>query len=135
MFTSLALLGLCVTATSASNSLGLSEEYSFSTYLKEFGKEYPSPDEYTLREALFTAAVNDMLTHNKQGSSSYTKGLNQFSDMTHDEKAGYYRGYKHTRQSLQFMDSDNSVNITLKDIPDELDWRHQHATTPVKNQG
>ena len=111
--------------------------YTFSAYLREFGKEYPYQGEYDLRESLFTASLNDMLAHNElydSGSVTFSKSINQFSDMTPEEVEGFYRGYRHTRKLGDVIWSVDNQNITLKDVPTSYDWRDQGAITPVKNQ-
>jgi len=69
--------------------------------------------------------------HNKQNADGYTKGINQFSDMS-DYEYKQMLGYKSSlRQApLNYSSDDNNVNV-----PASVDWVSAGAVTPIKNQG
>ncbi|EGW06749.1 Protein CTLA-2-beta [Cricetulus griseus] len=69
---------------------------------KEFGKTY-SPDEEGHRRALWEKSKELVEKHNveyEQGRSSYSLGLNEFSDLTDEEHRKYCLGkMKYTEES------------------------------------
>jgi len=43
------------------------------------------------RKTIFTATLRSIVEHNSNPANTWTKGLNEFSDMTEKEFADYYR--------------------------------------------
>lgn len=71
-------------------SQGLSLEAKFALYKAKFGKQYVSAAEHKFRMGVFAASLNRIAAHNARPEVSYTLGLNQFSDMTIEEKRAKY---------------------------------------------
>ena len=63
-----------------------SHDERWEAYKVKFGKQY-SPDEEVVRYARWKQTVHEVELHNSQYANSigYTQGINQFSDMTHEE--------------------------------------------------
>jgi len=79
----------CVAATLATNL------ENFAHYQKHFNKEYKSKTEVAQRAATFQANVDKINAHNERflkGQETYTKEINQFTDMTEKEFLEYIRG-------------------------------------------
>jgi hypothetical protein len=57
----------------------------FGKYQTEFGKQYTSPKEYVQRKAIFEANLKEIEKHNENRANTYTRGVNQFTDMTQNE--------------------------------------------------
>ena len=85
IFLSVFLLGfaLCTTAN-------LSYKNDFEAFEQKFNKRYETPEERLNRFNIFQNNVKEIEAFN-EGSHSWKKGINQFTDMTPDElKARYY---------------------------------------------
>jgi len=61
------------------------EEYSFEKYCSEFSKKYASPSQFQARKSIFDATLKKIKKHNADKTQSWKMGVNQFTDMTHDE--------------------------------------------------
>merc|ERR1711994_313959 len=67
-----------------------------------------------------------------EGVHSFSVGINEYSDLTHEEYRSTLLGYKQsnaTRQGALFMAPSNI------ELPKEIDWRTLGAVTEVKDQG
>merc|ERR1719397_608505 len=72
--------------------------------------------------------MDDVLEHNS-GNHSYTKGINQFSDLTQIEFEKIYLGFI-SRQVKKV-----SIEPVIEEPDADVDWRGKGALTPIKNQG
>merc|ERR1712088_1140770 len=73
----------------------LSTGEQFERFKQKYGKEYSSAAEERLRFKIFSANAAAVETHNAARSSSYTRGINQFSDLTQEEwEAAFLGGYR-----------------------------------------
>ena len=57
----------------------------FGKYTLEYGKKYSSPKEYVQRKAIFESNLKEIEKHNENRGNTFTKGINQFTDMTQSE--------------------------------------------------
>jgi len=112
---------------------------TFEEYLKRYGKSYPSHLEYRLHKEAYEASIRRIEAHNADPSSTYRKGVNQFSDVLEGDRfmpRGYNKGAANAKGSLlrgaeMFTYSESE----LAGIPDSLDWRERGVISSVKNQG
>jgi len=109
----------------------------FREWAKKHGKVYASPSEQAARFANFIRTLDQIEAH-KNLKSTYTLGLNQFSDMSDEEFA------KVVLMSATFKPN-CALNVTMSlrgdqrtfrgEVPDRMDWREQGIIGPVKDQG
>ncbi|XP_050229864.1 ervatamin-B-like [Mercurialis annua] len=107
----------------------------FETWCKEHGKTYGSEEEKLQRMQVFEDNYEYVKQHNSKGNTSYTLGLNPFSDLTHDEFKASYLGGVTVSANLR----GGTLEIPFPDyagaIPASIDWRQKGAVTGVKYQG
>jgi len=98
-------------------------------YIEDFDKTY-GHEEFFQRFNTFKYWVDFVREHNS-GNSTWTAGINQFSDLTPAEFKE-----KHL-SSLAVPEGWAPAVEELFDgpIPNDIDWRSKGAVTPVKNQG
>lgn len=108
------------------------EDYTFEDYVQEYEKNYATEKEFNYRKGLFEKKLKEIFEHNTS-PSTYKKGVNKMSDLTHEEFKARYTGTKATYNS-NAVRLDMS-HVSLKDVPNDIDWRTKGVVTPVKNQG
>jgi C1A family cysteine protease len=107
---------------------------SFDAFTVLHGKKYASKDEYELRRGIFALNKKMIEEHNAKGET-YTLGLNEFADLTHDEfTARYVGGWRGPTKRVNPVAVEHLMtNVT--DLPASVDWTAKGAVTPIKNQG
>ena len=106
----------------------------FANFRAEYNKEYTSASELEYRFAVFMDTLKVIENHNNKGDSSYTLGVNQFSDLTFEEFTAKYLGLPEDVKS----ESDDSIvenDLENLGIPDTVNWVAAGRVSPVKNQG
>ena len=76
----LAMLGF--TISGASSYEDLNTQYKFIEFIQKHNKQYSSSGEYMERLQIFAQTLKDIENHNSQKDKTWTKGINQFSDLT-----------------------------------------------------
>jgi C1A family cysteine protease len=100
----------------------------FVSFVETFDKQY-SHEEFFNRYRVFKSWVDFVREHNA-GNSTWTAGINQFSDLTREEFAAQYLS------GLRVPSSEVDVIVQdAGDVPNDIDWRSKGAVTGVKNQG
>jgi cathepsin H len=80
--------------------------------------------------------VRDIISHNKNPSNSWKKGLNEYSDMTEEEFFNYFHiSAEQNCSATKRPTATLSEGQILKGVPTSWDWRDFGVVTPVKNQG
>jgi len=127
---------LCVLAVVAVQAIApLSEgEYQsqFVSYIQAFNKDY-AHDEFFARFANFKATLDFVREHNS-GNSTWTAGINQFSDLTAAEFKDKYLSSL-LIPTDQVAQAGETIVLPDPSQPNDIDWRSKGAVTPVKNQG
>jgi len=129
------IMKLLVISCLAAVALASNADYSklqFAQFKEKFGKTYLTKAEHNLRFDIFKTNMKKMVEHNKSGAS-WTKAMNQFSDLTEAEfESMYLGGYKRMPASPAGVATQSKP---VKDLPAEVDWRKEGVITDVKNQG
>ncbi|XP_055946888.1 procathepsin L-like [Argiope bruennichi] len=103
-------------------------------FKKVFGKNYNEREEVTRRQ-IWERRLADIVRHNLRydlGLHSFRKGINEYSDLDHDEFVKTFNGYR--REPGHKSNGTTWVPIFNAYIPDKVDWRDKGLVTPVKNQ-
>jgi C1A family cysteine protease len=119
------VIALCLALATASVV-----ENEFVGFVNTYGKKYDTTSEFFHRFNIFKAKFAEIEAHNA-GNSSYTMGINEFSDLTWEEFSATYLGFAPSSESTApAWTAPRSNRITA-----DVDWRSKGAVTPVKNQG
>lgn len=121
------------------NGSGLWENFQ-----KTYNKTYDNEADEESRRKIFWKGIDTVMIHNlkyKLGLSSFTLGVNQFSDQTLEEFLGVGNESNNTQE---FDDEIEGLNYNpverftiyndFDEIPNSFDWRDQNAISPVKDQ-
>lgn len=104
----------------------------------KFGRFYNTETEEAKRYTIFQENLKDINKHNNNPAHKYKKGINHFSDLTHEEfrqtMGGCAKVPKHILEG-NITDGSHWVSPAHVEIPDEVDWRTQGYVTAIKNQG
>jgi len=90
------------------------------------------------RKKAFAKTIERIIEHNSKPSSTYKKGINKFSDMTHEEFADYFHlDDISEEQHCSATEGRQSIkkNVDEGMMPRAWDWRRHGGVSPVKNQG
>jgi len=132
-----ALLVLVLCLALAADALYITErqyQREFSKYVKSFGKKYTT-DEFFTRYEIFKSNLDLIELHNSKGET-HQLGVNQFADMTSDEVANKYNGFKPSTKPKHYVPFTPEQEARIAAAPlDSLDWRTSGAVTDVKDQG
>jgi len=127
----LSVLALCIVTLEAQRVKGLYQDIDWEAYKSEYNKVYED-EEDAARYKFYVDEVNFINSHNAEydeGKHGYWVGLNEYSDMSVEEKQA--------RNGVKNLETDMLTPIRLGDfqgLPDSVDWRDKGAVTPVKNQ-
>ncbi|GFR15900.1 cathepsin L [Trichonephila clavata] len=104
-------------------------------YKMAYHKHYRG-EENVMRRRTFFENLISILKHNLdelKGLKSFKKGLNKYSDLTHQEYMKYLNGFKIMPDVI--VNSTDWIPLVNIDLPDQVDWREKGLVTPVKDQG
>ena len=116
-------------------SLGFSADATveFGAWKLAHGKSYGTAAEEAHRQSIWLASRDRVAAHNAR-DSSWTAGLNAFSDLTWDEFSAS-RLMTPQNCSATHKSSGWKPEATNTVIPTEIDWRVKITPWPVKSQG
>ena len=106
------------------------EQKQFMRWMHNHNKDYFSHEEYAFRFGVWLHHKTEAERHNARNDVTHQKGINQFSDLTKEEFARYYLGYRPNANKVR-----NEVFLAEEPSNLSMDWRMQGAVTGVKNQG
>ena len=102
----------------------------FQKFIKKFQKNYSSISEFMGRYYIFK---NNYLETMSSETSSYTKGINEFSDLTYQEFKKHYLNLNYDAMAVANL---NPYHLKISnDAPASIDFRTLNRVTTVKNQG
>ncbi|XP_013418301.1 cathepsin L1 [Lingula anatina] len=130
----LVLLACASVALACKCNQKLDDEWE--VYKKFHNKVYDTRDEDCYRRNIWEDSVKWVAKHNREydmGVHTYWVGINQFSDMTQQERVSKMNGAvmpeNVTYDGIEWFQE--PLNVQL---PSTVDWRQKGAVTPVKNQ-
>lgn len=110
----------------------MSSHDAFEDFKLKHNKQYATVEEETKRLSIFKENMKtvEFLQEHELGTATY--GATQFADLSSDEfRKHYLTPFWNKRQDPRLT----VAQIPKVTLPNEYDWRHYNAVTPVKNQG
>lgn len=117
---------LILLATLCTNGNGSIDE--FLDYMNTYGKSYNS-SEFWVRYKIYENNTKYINNHNYNKTSSYSLGINKFTDVSQEEFQSLYMSNNY-RPHTHLMPKRQVKNIT----PESVDWRANGWVTNVKDQ-
>ncbi|KAI4384053.1 hypothetical protein MLD38_009824 [Melastoma candidum] len=121
------------------HSLG-STERRFVSFMRKFGKSYPTREEYLHRLGIFARNLARAADHQLLDPTA-KHGVTPFSDLSEEEFESFYTGVKGGPGVIPGDYSEGRVGngeTVMADVgvlPESFDWREKGAVTGVKMQG
>ncbi|EPS63354.1 hypothetical protein M569_11429, partial [Genlisea aurea] len=109
-------------------------ELRFNTFIREYGKVYPTPKEYLHRLGIFAGNLIRAAEHQALDPTA-VHGVTQFSDLSEEEFENAYLGLKSAGGGADSPRQNAAVEDDGGDLPESFDWREKGAVTDVKMQG
>jgi len=123
-----ALLVVCVSAVSIPEA-----QNEFVKFVSQFNKNYATTD-MLYRFNNFKATLDEIERHNA-ANLTWTKGINEFADMTNDEFMAKIVGNGFDASAVVADPHAKVMEHRGEPLPNDIDWRAQGVVSPVKNQG
>lgn len=107
----------------------------FESFKRVFNRSYSDSNEDQIRQKVFGENVAFIRRQNRRyhaGELSYTSGINQFADLTHEE---FVNRNLHCFRNVSGTKASYYQPLTEVVPPDNIDWREKGLVTEVKDQG
>lgn len=105
------------------------------SYKKQYGKVYKDPIEDSFRLKLYLDKKIRVEKHNelyRKGFTTFTMGINRFTDMTDLEVDEMMNGFRQPSDYQHKKVYQNKMEVSS--VPAAIDWRNQGYVTEVKDQ-
>lgn len=102
-----------------------STEVKFQSFMAEYGKSYPSQEEYDMRFQIFSKNLEFVESH---VSDTFKVGINDMSDWT-EEEFGQISGKTHKAHRMPKRVGAGVRILPTDNLPKNLDWRRGGAIT------
>ena len=79
------------------------ETNQYLAFLKQYNKPMPKEDQLLYRSQLLAEYIRAMEKHNSDPSNKWEMGVNQFSDLTHEEFRATYLGELSGGDTIKFV--------------------------------
>ncbi|OVA17985.1 Peptidase C1A [Macleaya cordata] len=110
-------------------------EKNFQMFMKTYGKEYSTREEYIQRLGIFAKNMIRAAEHQALDPTAI-HGITPFSDLSEDEFENLYTGLKVGSPSPFSNEvSSTAPAMEVDGLPSSFDWREKGAVTDVKLQG
>jgi len=130
--TVLALTAVAVVYNLPQNNIPEQNEFKslFQAWRIQHSKEYQTAEEEAYRFEIFQNNLDYINKHNADKTKTFTLAVNKFADLTSEEFAAAYNGYRPEQKKA------NEVHV-FENVqnPSSVNWVKQGAVTAVKNQG
>ncbi len=120
-----------ITQSVTSNSFAVD---SFSSFRETFAKKYSTPEEMEYRFTVFASNLEAIERHNADNKSSYTLGVNQYTDLTFEEFKAKYLGFDADMEESDKISAPIFTPSNKNSDEQEVDWVKKGVVHPVKNQ-
>ncbi|RZC77022.1 hypothetical protein C5167_001149 [Papaver somniferum] len=114
--------------------LGTATEKNFQMFMRDYGKEYSTREEYIHRLGVFAKNMIRAAEHQALDPTAI-HGVTPFSDLSEDEFERLYTGLKSGSQPDSNEISTTASTMDVNGLPNNFDWREKGAVTDVKLQG
>jgi len=110
---------------------------TFADFRSRFNKTYDSLAEMRYRMSVFEASLAFIAAHNALPDTTYTLGINQFSDITWEEFAASHLNHPDDKNPLYGLSRQVQPPAIKAGPPDEkrINWYERGVVARVKNMG
>ncbi|KAL6865157.1 hypothetical protein ACP4OV_016308 [Aristida adscensionis] len=103
-------------------------------WMVEHGRTYKDEIQKAQRFKVFKTNANFIDKSNAVGNGKYVLATNKFADMSNEEFMAMYARSKPMAHGSKEPLGFKYLNVTLSDLPEEVDWVKKGAVTKVKDQ-
>ncbi|XP_058182033.1 probable cysteine protease RD19D [Rhododendron vialii] len=116
--------------------LGTHTERHFRGFVRDYGKEYPTREEYVRRLGIFAENLVRAAEHQALDPTA-VHGITPFSDLSAEEFEAMYLGVRGGGGGAQLVNGvrGTAEEMEVEGLPESFDWREKGAVTEVKMQG